>query len=416
MKRLSILTICYGLMAFGLVAQEKSGRTPARDLPSRAQPVTTEIQPDVTPPVVSIIEPPESRGIRIVEHGGYKTRVVGYAADNVGVSVVNINRMPASMVRATEQERSTSGLSGNVVKFAGEVMLAIGDNPIEIQALDVAGNSARRVITVTRPPEEIIVKPDVKLPTIWAVVVGISKYNERSLELRYANKDAQSFYGFLKSPQGGAVPDKQIDLLLDRNATRADIIQAINTKLRMAYDEDVVVIFIACHGIPDEVTGELYFLGYDADTRNIPGTGISQTDIQKAIGAARAKKVLVIADACHSGAISLSPQMAARGNTAYLTNKLLMSLTEAKNGVAMITASSASEFSREGEQWDGHGVFTYHLVNGLNGPADKNLDGIVTIREIHEYVYRKVADDTDGNQHPDLQGRFDNNWPLSVVK
>lgn len=371
---------------------------------------------DVVAPTIVVLSPEGTRGLRVMEVQSYKIQVMGLASDNVGVSLVSLNGSPATLVQASSDEIGSTSLRGNIVKFTADVMLAIGDNQIEIQALDVAGNTGRHFLTVRRPSDQVTPKPDTKLPSIWAVVVGISKYQDRNLELRFANKDAQSFYGFLKSPGGGAVPDKQIDLLLDRNATRADIIQAINSKLRMAYDDDEVIIYIACHGVPDEVSGELYFLGYDADTRNIPGTGISQSDIQKAIATARAKKIIMVADACHSGSINVPPTMAARGNAAYLTNKLLRGLTEVRGGVAMITASSANEFSREGENWDGHGVLTYHLVRGLKGPADKNNDGTITIREIHEYVYRAVADDTNGNQHPDLQGRFDNDWPVAVVK
>jgi len=371
---------------------------------------------DNLPPSIVILSPEGTRGLRITKVQSYKIEVVGLASDNVGVSLVRLNGSPATLVPASPEEIAGSNLQGKIVKFSADVMLALGDNQVDIEALDVAGNAVKQVLTVNRSADQAAAKAETKLPTIWAVVVGISKYEDRNLELRFANKDAQSFYGFLKSPGGGAIPDKQIDLLLDRNATRADIIQAINSKLRMAYDEDEVIIYIACHGVPDEVSGELYFLGYDADSRNIPGTGISQSDIQKAIATARAKKIVMIADACHSGSLNLPPTIAARGNAAYLTNKLLKGLTEVRSGIAMMTASSANEFSREGENWDGHGVFTYHLVRGLKGPADRNNDGVITIRELHEYVYRAVADDTNGSQHPDLQGRFDNDWPLGVVK
>jgi uncharacterized caspase-like protein len=220
----------------------------------------------------------------------------------------------------------------------------------------------------------------------------------------------------LKSPYGGGIPEERIELLTNRNATRAEIIRALNDKLRRAFEDDMVMIFIASHGIPDEVSGELYFLGYDADAKNIAGTAISQIDIQKAIANARAKKIVFIADACHSGAVGLSPNIAKRASLASYTNKLLKEIAAARDGVAMLTASSASEYSVEGAQWGGHGVFTKYLVDGLKGEADKNNDGYVVIRELYEYLYRKVTDETLGQQHPDLQGRFDNDLPLSVVK
>ncbi|OGW24065.1 MAG: hypothetical protein A3K09_02540 [Nitrospinae bacterium RIFCSPLOWO2_12_FULL_47_7] len=319
-------------------------------------------------------------------------------------------------------ERTDAKLEGRILKFSGEAMLTPGENMIEVRAIDVNGNMSRTIIRLNRSTTSAQTKSDrksadsVRLPNIWAVIVGISRYNSPRLQLEYADKDAQSFYGFLKDSIGGAVADERIDLLTNRNATRAEIIRSINEKLRMAFEDDEVILFLACHGIPDEVSDELYFLGYDSDPDNIAGTGISQLDIQKAIASARAKKILLIVDACHSGAFGLAANMTQRGVTASLTNRLLQNLSDARPGVAIFTASSASEFSVEGKLWGGHGVFTNFLVNGLLGPADSDEDGVITIREAYEYVYRHVADATKGKQHPDLQGKFDNNLPVSVIR
>ena len=92
-------------------------------------------------------------------------------------------------------------------------------------------------------------------------------------------------------------------------------------------------------------------------------------------------------------------------------------IAEAKDGVAILTASTASQFSREGEMWGGgHGVFTYYMLLGLKGAADRNEDGFVTVRELFDYVYGKVGEDTDGNQYPELKGYFDDNLALSVIR
>jgi len=100
-----------------------------------------------------------------------------------------------------------------------------------------------------------------------------------------------------------------------------------------------------------------------------------------------------------------------------VTNKLLEGIGNAIDGVGVLSASSASEFSQEGKAWGGgHGVFTYYLVRGLKGEADKDGDGIVTMREIYDYIYRSVSEATAGRQHPYLGGVFDNELPLSVVR
>jgi uncharacterized caspase-like protein len=363
------------------------------------------------------------RGMKQVEAKSYAIEVTGLAADNEGISLVYIGGTVAKLSQPSAADTSGIRAGWRAVKFEGEAMLAVGTNSVEIRAIDLSGNLTKETITVYRQPDEAPMKPErpvvaeARLPNIWGVVVGVSEYQNQQIKLRYAHKDAEAFYRFLISPFGGAVSADRIDLLTNRNATRAEVIRAINDKLRRAFEDDMVVVFIAAHGIPDEVSGELYFLGYDADLSNIAGTAISQIDIQKSISSARAKKIVFIADACHSGTLGLSPTLAKRADPAYYTNKLLKEIASARDGVAMLTASSASEYSQEGERWNGHGVFTYYLVEGLmNGKADFNADGVVTIREIYEYTYRKVAQDTEGKQHPDLQGKFDNNLPLSVTK
>ncbi len=372
---------------------------------------------DAIPPQITILSPQPTRGIEELQTDSYVCQISGLASDSQGVSVVYVNGMDAQLSEPSQSEIAQYQLTGKVVKFVGEGMLAPGKNTVEIRAVDLYGNVARRTIEIQRTlPAVTETVPTHKLPSIWAVIVGISQYDARDLRLAFADRDAQSIYGLLKSPLGGAVPDDHIAFLTNRNATRAEVLRAINEKLRLAFDDDEVIIYLACHGVPDEVTNEIYFLCYDSQQENIIGTGISQLDIQKAISTARAKKVVLIVDACHSGGVGLAPNIAQRGSYATLTNKLLQELGQVRDGIAILSASSASEFSQEGQSWEGHGAFTHYLIRGLSGEADNNKNGLITIREVYEYVYRKVADDTGGKQHPNLSGKFDNDLPLSVVK
>ena len=67
----------------------------------------------------------------------------------------------------------------------------------------------------------------------------------------------------------------------------------------------------------------------------------------------------------------------------------------------------------------GHGVFTYYLVQGLQGAADLNKDGIVTLQELYEYVEQQVTQKSravGGNQHPVMKGEMEGALPLVKVK
>ena len=99
-----------------------------------------------------------------------------------------------------------------------------------------------------------------------------------------------------------------------------------------------------------------------------------------------------------------------------LINTYLSNLQKTKPGRATITASEANELSREGKEWGDHGVFTYYLLKALKGEADLNDNGIVTITEAFNYVNNKVRRSTNSQQHPNIQGEFDHNLPLSVIK
>jgi len=259
-------------------------------------------------------------------------------------------------------------------------------------------------------------KPERRLPQIWAVVVGISQYENADLNLQYADADAKSIYEYLTSPNGGGLDNDHIELLTNEDATRANIIKALTDKFYRAFETDMVMLFIASHGQPDPVGNEVYFLGHDTDDENLSGTGISQIDIEKIFSRSKAGKKVWIADACHSGGAGFT--MGARGDqSAALINKLLFQMVLANDGMAMLTASSSSEFSLENEKWGGgHGVFTHYFLEGIQGKADRNQNGVIQIRELYEYIYRNVADQTDGKQHPELKGNFDNDLPLAVVR
>ncbi|MCP4660917.1 MAG: hypothetical protein GY856_36410, partial [bacterium] len=73
--------------------------------------------------------------------------------------------------------------------------------------------------------------------------------------------------------------------------------------------------------------------------------------------------------------------------------------------------------AEEGDQWQKHGAFTYHLLAGLRGGADENGDQIVSLGEIMEYVREQVKQDTEARQIPAIgPTSFDRQMPLIIVE
>jgi len=249
----------------------------------------------------------------------------------------------------------------------------------------------------------------------WAVVIGVSDYQDsRVPALRYASKDAESFYSWLVSTEGGRYTPQRVKLLVNDDATNGNIKQALYKWLGQAIEEDQVTIFFAGHGSPNspDTPENLFLLPYDVNYESIESSGFPMWDIETALHRfIKAKKVTVIADACHSGGIGKPYDVVNRANRALQINRItsgLQDLSKVGDGVAVISASGDGEFSREGEEWGGgHGVFTHFLLEGLKGDADYNSDKDVTLGELIPYISEKVRRATRSGQSPTVSGRFD---------
>ena len=228
----------------------------------------------------------------------------------------------------------------------------------------------------------------------YAVIVAVAdyQYSEPGAgDLRYTINDARLFYQFLRSPVGGAVPDENIVVLLDRNATRTRILAALSQTFRRATANDRVVFYFSGHGRHG------YLLPYDVQTyRNL----ISYRELKDSFGTTRAKNKLCFIDACYANSI----QKPARKPAPEV------------EGLNVAIMSSSQNFQTSQERGSlQQGVFSYHLIRGLAGGADYDQNKVVTIQELHTYVYGKVRSDTRGEQVPHTWGKFDLDMPVALL-
>ncbi len=296
-----------------------------------------------------------------------------------------------------------------------DVSLARGENVILVRIAEKDGSGDVQTVKVTCDPPG---QPITALPRIWALVAGVGDYADPDIkDLAYAERDATAMADLLRGKHVGIAPER-LKLLLGAAATREEFISALDETLTRAAPEDAVVIYLAVHGVPDPKTGEeLYLLFQDAKKSKVLGTGFEQATLEKQIRTSSARKVVLLLDACHAGSLGGSVAVARRGDS-ELTPQLLKRLAGAKDGVAVLSSCSANQYSYEDAKWGGgHGVFTFFLLDALQGAADKApKDGFVTPREAYDFVYSKCSEATDGKQTPLLTGNFDETMPLSIVK
>jgi len=259
----------------------------------------------------------------------------------------------------------------------------------------------------------------------WAVIIGVADYEDPTLDLEYADDDAEALADFLMTPEGGGFPEQNVQLLTNADADLLTVQRTLRSFLQKPAREDFVVIFFAGHGAADPVRPEnLYFLTHDTDRSDFAGTALPMdellTNVERQL---LAERVLVLVDACHSAGIQDRFRLV--DDPAGAVNAYLQRLSEAKPGLAMLTSAETRQTSREGARWrrgarEGHGVFTYHLLQGLEGAADGYESGepdrFVTTGELFEYVRDAVRRDTENAQHPAIgAASFDRSMPVSIA-
>ena len=233
----------------------------------------------------------------------------------------------------------------------------------------------------------------------YALVVGIDNYRHWP-HLEYAVKDAREVAVLLKSR------GFQLQMLIDENATRSNILQRLDTIKKSADVNSRVVIYFAGHGQTEDLPGggeRGYIVPVDADAYNWKGTMLAMNRLNQRIRQIKAKHIFLSFDACYSGlGLTRSIKRHPEQDSAYI-KKMMQS-----RSIQILTAGSRSEQAIEAE---GHGLFTEHLLAALSGTADINADGYITGTEIYATLRPSVTQQSHSRQTPQF-GYIEGNGDL----
>lgn len=273
---------------------------------------------------------------------------------------------------------------------------------------DLRAQAVDRVAVTLPPPPSERPPASSKIRERWAVVIGVSNYGDHRIpRLGYARKDAEAFHAWLTSADGGRYAPANVRLLVDKEATAQNIRDALFDWLGQALEEDLVTIYFSGHGTPQspDRPENLFLVPYDADYDRISATGFPMWDIGTALEKfIKARKVVVIADACHAGGVGsefAGIRRAIGVQQAGLVSDGLQDLAQTNDGVAVITSAGSKQLSQESEKWGGgQGVFTYYLLEGLKGEADYNENSSVTLGELTLYLSEQVRRATKNAPSP----------------
>ncbi|MTE28247.1 caspase family protein [Winogradskyella ouciana] len=254
---------------------------------------------------------------------------------------------------------------------------------------------------------------------LYYIGIGVSKYQDSSMNLRYADKDVERISEVLTSKYEDRSYSKK---LLNEDVNKTDV-NELKTVLQTTDIDDTVIISFSGHGLIGK-DNEFYFATYDMDFDAPEKHGISYTEIQNLLTDIPARRKLLLIDACHSGELDTTdnnktletkvvehiPEGAkgskakSKGATNKETFRLMQTLffdSDRGNGAYVISAAGGSEFAYEDDEWK-NGVFTYSFINALNDLGYDTWSGEegIPISKLKTYVYEKVKELTNNMQRP----------------
>lgn len=245
----------------------------------------------------------------------------------------------------------------------------------------------------------------------WALVIGISKFQNPAYNLKYAAKDAQDFYNFLIK-EANFRPD-HVKLLVNEQATRKNIMAAFGSRWLPSVVEpgDLAVVYVSTHGTPASADNESknYIVAYDTEADDPYSSGVDMDEVYRRIrDGVKTNRALIVLDTCYSG--GAVPQ----GKGLVRCDNFDLGKVQLGNGHLIVSSSNTGERSWESKRYQ-NGVFTYNLIEALRGNGTK-IDVPTAFKQMQDKVRWEVKCDYGAAQTPQMGGDWKgDDLILSVV-
>ncbi|MEP7081059.1 MAG: hypothetical protein ABI784_10045 [Ginsengibacter sp.] len=246
----------------------------------------------------------------------------------------------------------------------------------------------------------------------YAIVVGISGYEDAAIpRLSFADKDATFFSQWLQTKAGGSVPQYNIKLLTNESATVSAFYSALGWVKDKAKENDQVYIYFSGHGDVEtrNAISQGFLLAWNSPPNNYLNNAISVSDLNKSANELTTKnkaKIILITDACHSGKMAGDFY---KGRELTAANLRLV-----LNNQVRMASCREDEEAAEGQAWGGgRGVFSYYLLKGLQGEAERK--DIVNLQNLQQFLDSCFAADVELKQTKHIQHPISDGSPIFTL-
>jgi WD40 repeat protein len=330
------------------------------------------------PPEVSIVSTPASTEkdevtltLKIENRGG-------------GIGDIRIYLNGTAILLENARGLAIVGVKDKTMYKSYRIKLLNGENTIRA----VAFNEDNTMSSADAMHKIIATLNVIKRPSLYALIIGIQEFKNPRLELKYALADADLFANTIKTGASGLFDKVTIKRLTSREeTTREHISHELRSLRALTSPDDMFVLYVASHGTIDE--GEYFLITSNVgstSTASLKRDALSQTVLKELISNIPATKKLVIVDTCNAGALGEAMQVAllTRGMSEDTAIKILGRAV----GSTILSASTSLQEALEGYQ--GHGLFTYVVAEGMRGKADRVKSGFVRTTDLADYVDNEV--------------------------
>ena len=241
-----------------------------------------------------------------------------------------------------------------------------------------------------------------------ALLIGVSEYEVGLNPLPAAVKDVVALERILKDSEMGDFDEVKVLTNPEPQAMQYEVETLFSGRSK----DDFVLLFFSGHGIKDD-SNNLYFATRitkkSAKGDLIRSTAVPARFVHEVMNNSRAKRQAIILDCCFSGAFDPSLQSKGDDGSLDLQGQL------GAEGRVVLTSSSSTQYSFE-QQGSDLSLYTRYLIEGIEtGAGDRDEDGKVSVRELHEYATSKVQE-TAPNMTPKLITLKDMGFDLVLAK
>lgn len=225
-------------------------------------------------------------------------------------------------------------------------------------------------------------------PDAIAVIIGNRTYR-RAPAVAYAANDAAAMRLHAERVLGV----RPGNILMLEDATLSDLKglfgdrEAPTGRLRDLVKPGVseVFVFFSGHGAPDPTANRAYLMPVDGDADRLSLTALPVDALYDNLAALGARHVTVVLDACFSGATGSGEMLIAQASPIGIRVTDPSVRFAAGGGATIITAAEGQQLaSWQPEQR--HGLLTYLFLRGLQGAADGDRDGSLSVGELRQWL------------------------------